>query len=447
MAVIAIELVLVALLITVERDRRTAADDLAGREAAVHELDAQLAGARRTAAAGDDAARRAGQDRDAARAALDGRTTERDGLRLELQSVGARIDDAQQRVFFGAVTEQDQALELLGTSTCLSGVRIARGFAAEGRFDESTAAMRDVQDVCRAASSLPRGGQGPAFPFDFADPFVLRHGDTYYAYATNGAGGYIQTIRSTDLQHWTLVGSALLGLPPWAASRATWAPSVLERDGLFVLYYTARERASGQQCISTAWSLRPEGPFVDDTVAPTICQHDRGGSIDPSPFVAADGGVHLVWKSEDDTRGGRSRIWSVGLWGDWRTPVGEPQELVHADRADEQGTVEGPSLVDVEGHLVLLYSANRWFTNDYWIGYAVCDTPAGPCTKPTDNVVVAAHDLVGGPGGPDVVRSPDGTPNLSFHAWTWPEIGFPNKRQLHVVPLTARDGRPVAGPG
>ena len=45
-----------------------------------------------------------------------------------------------------------------------------------------------------------------------------------------------------------------------------------------------------------------------------------------------------------------------------------------------------------------------------------------------------------------MVRSADGTPYLSFHAWTWPDIGFPNKRQLHVERLTFDpEGRPAVG--
>ena len=423
----------------VDQARDTARAELTGRRLQVVAAEQQ-----RAATAALD--RQVAGEATATDAALGQRTAERDGLRIEGTAVGDQIAATEQRLAVGTFAEQLQRAQLEGVDRCLGGVRQARDHAAGGRYEEANAAMRDVQSTCRDATASLRGGKVPDFPYDFADPFVLRHGDTYYAYATNGPGGYIQTITSTDLHSWTLVGTALLGLPPWAAANATWAPAVLERDGVFVLYYTAREKSSRRQCISTAWSLKPEGPFVDDTTAPTICQRERGGSIDPSPYVAPDGGVRLVWKSEDDTRGGKARIWSVGLWGDWRTPLGEPKELLVADRESELGTIEAPALVDDHGTLYLLYSANRWFTNDYRVDYAVCEGPEGPCKKPADNTALAAHDLVGGPGGAEVVRSADGTPYLSFHAWTWPDIGFPNKRQLHVERLTFDpEGRPAVG--
>ena len=421
---------------TQERDAAQA--DLAGRRV-------QVAAAHQQREAGAAATRQAANESEATDTALGQRTAERDGLRIESNAVGDQISTTEQRLAVGTFAEQIQRAQLDAVDRCLGGVRQARDHAAGGRYEEAAAAMREVQGTCRDATASLRGA-APDFPFDFADPFVLRHGDRYYAYATNGPGGYIQTITSTDLHSWTLVGTALLGLPPWAAANATWAPSVLERDGVFVLYYTAREKSTRRQCISTAWSLKPEGPFVDDTTAPTICQRDRGGSIDPSPYVAADGGVRLIWKSEDETRGGRSRIWSVGLWGDWRTPLGEPKELLVADRDSELGTIEAPAMFGDHGKLYLLYSANRWFTNDYRVDYAVCEGPEGPCKKPADNTVLAAHDTVGGPGGAEVVRTPDGTPHLSFHAWTWPDVGFPNKRQLHVERLTfGADDRPIVG--
>ncbi len=63
---------------------------------------------------------------------------------------------------------------------------------------------------------------------------------------------------------------------------------MLQRGPLFVMYYTVRHRASGRQCVSVAVSVLPQGPFVDASLAPLVCQFERGGSIDPSPFVDSD---------------------------------------------------------------------------------------------------------------------------------------------------------------
>src|SRR4051794_19666177 len=82
---------------------------------------------------------------------------------------------------------------------------------------------------------------GPSpLDIDFADPFVLREGDRYYAFATGARGQNIQVARSRNLADWTMLPDALPNLPDWAASvrGLTWAPSALRRGARFVLYYT-----------------------------------------------------------------------------------------------------------------------------------------------------------------------------------------------------------------
>ena len=83
----------------------------------------------------------------------------------------------------------------------------------------------------------------------------------------------------------------------------TWAPSVLPRDGYTVLYYTARFETAGLQCLGCAVSASPAGTFRDDSVVPFLCQHDLGGSIDPSPFVDETGRPYLLWKNDGNSCG------------------------------------------------------------------------------------------------------------------------------------------------
>src|SRR5688500_8596789 len=109
---------------------------------------------------------------------------------------------------------------------------------------------------------------------DFADPFVLRSADGYYAFATGAARLHLQVARSRDLNGWTHLGEALPELPSWALDvrGLTWAPSVLVRQSRYILYYTTRDALSGFQCISRALSQRPEGPYLDDSLEPMVCQ-------------------------------------------------------------------------------------------------------------------------------------------------------------------------------
>ncbi|HYP07961.1 MAG TPA: hypothetical protein VER03_17145, partial [Bryobacteraceae bacterium] len=61
----------------------------------------------------------------------------------------------------------------------------------------------------------------PVYSGYFADPFVWRHDDVYYAVGTGAAeeqgdagGRVFQMLRSVDLATWTPMGSALTALHP-----------------------------------------------------------------------------------------------------------------------------------------------------------------------------------------------------------------------------------------
>jgi hypothetical protein len=77
----------------------------------------------------------------------------------------------------------------------------------------------------------------------------------------------------------------------------------------YLLYFTARERASGRQCTGAAESGNPLGPFIDSSDAPLICQGALGGTIDASPFRDADGQLYLYYKPMPTLSASRPRSW------------------------------------------------------------------------------------------------------------------------------------------
>ena len=292
-----------------------------------------------------------------------------------------------------------------------------------------------------AAAAVPL--PDPLFPADFPDPALLRVGTSTFAYATNGRFGNVQVIRSTDLQTWDRLPDALPELPSWAAPNFTWAPSVLARPGGYVLYYTARHRSTGLQCIGRAVGSRPEGPFVDELPQPFVCQMDMRGSIDPQPFVDTDGTATLLFKSEGRV-GEPTRIWAQRLSADGRSFAGTVRQLLKTDQLWEEPIIEGPAMVQAAGSYWLLFAGNRWETAGYAIGYARCTTPLGPCVKDGQGPLLASSGTMSGPGSPDVVTAPDGSLLLTFHAWTKGKEGYPTgARTLRAVPLTFVAGKPT----
>ena len=275
---------------------------------------------------------------------------------------------------------------------------------------------------------------------DFPDPFVFRAGAWWYAVSTQRGWSKVPMLRSPDLLHWEERGDALAALPRWSRFGALWAPSVLAVEGGFVLFYTTTEDATGLQCVSSAFSVLPDGPFVDASTGPLVCQRDRGGSIDPSPFRDASGRPWLAWKSEGTTEGEPTRLWSQRLADDGRSLAGEgasasPAELLATALPWEGPIVEAPSMfVADDGTYHLLYSGNRWETSAYAIGHARCAGPAGPCTRSSDGPVVARHASEAGAGGAEVFRDPaDGRLKAAYHAWDPAAVGYPGGlRRLRI---------------
>ncbi|AKV02008.1 glycoside hydrolase, family 43 [Labilithrix luteola] len=358
-------------------------------------------------------------------------------------------------------------LAVVATSTgCTTGSSAkARADRPDATVPDGTSPMRDAGHLGDAAptptdagAATPRTYTNPVFAGDFADPFILRVGETFYAYATNNASKNVQAAVSTDLASWTELADALPALPAWAKANAslTWAPSVLARGSRYVLYYTARSTASGFQCIGRAMADRPEGPFVDESDAPLICQvageQAMCGSIDPSPFVDDDGNAFLLWKSDENAEPCRAdaRLWSQKLAADGLRLEGLPSALLRRDKTWEQPLIEGPSMAKHDGKYYLFYSANWWESPNYAVGYATCSGPVGPCEKQSlDAPLVASRDGALGPGGQEFFTDTSGTLWMAYHGWSSPIVGYSNggARALRIDPISFAGGVPtLAGP-
>ncbi len=310
--------------------------------------------------------------------------------------------------------------------------------------------MAEVRRLRAAqARATPFTGGPPVYRGDFPDPCVIRVGDAHYAYGTQAQGHNIPVLRSVDLERWERVGDALPTFHLWAAPGRTWSPAVLPRDHGYVLYHVVWEPKSDRQCISLAAADGPEGPFVDRAGGPFIFQLNRGGSIDPSPFVDADGRAYLFWKSDDNALHKRSSLWGQRLADDGLSLLGDAVALLRHDRAWEEPLVEAPAMVRHGDTYYLFYSANWWESERYCIGYATSTSPLGPFRKVTTRGPwFAAGPDAAGPGGQEFFLDAGGALRMAYHAWTPGAVGYPNggKRSLRIARVDFVDGRPVIGP-
>lgn len=314
--------------------------------------------------------------------------------------------------------------------------------------DSSFLLRGDGASAAAASPSERPAVANPVIGDDVADPFVTYADGGYWAFSTNHPDANVPVRRSDDLQHWSEPVDALPDLPAWATPRtlffqATWAPAVMAVGARWALYYTAGVRSAGRECISVAIADHIEGPYVDSSTAPLVCQLPMGGSIDPDPMVDADGHRFLVWKNDGNCCHLPTRIWSQPLSDDGQHLLDQPVELLRDTLPWEADNIEAPQLVRVGSSYVLFYSANRWDTGAYAVGYAICQGPLGPCERPDSHPLLTSGHGMEGPGGNSAFVDEHGNWWLAVHAWPSGHVLGPAGRALWLLPLAFPDGRPI----
>jgi beta-xylosidase len=265
----------------------------------------------------------------------------------------------------------------------------------------------------------------PADGRDAPDPFVVRDGDRWALYTTQVGFMNVPVAVSDDLATWSAPVDALPELPLWSEWGSTWAPGVLRRPGGFVLYFAARSRALGLQCIGVATASSAAGPFVSPDPEPLVCQSELGGSIDPYPFVDRDGRAYLLWKSDENAFGNTSHLYGQRLRPDGLAVEGDAVNLLANDAGWETPLIENPALLAAADTYVLLYSGGWWESAGYGTGYATCTTPLGPCVKvTTEGPVLGSQGTEAGTGGACVMTGLAGDHWLAYHAWTTGAVGY-----------------------
>lgn len=302
-------------------------------------------------------------------------------------------------------------------------------------------------------SELPPGTfQNPVFRRDFPDPGVVDYQGTFYAFATNGSGQNVQAARSQDLVRWEAMPDAMPALPAWVrlGQPDVWAPEAIEAGGQYVLFFTARDKASGKQCIGVATAPSPAERFRSAADAPLVCQTAEGGSIDPSPFRDGDQ-LFLYWKNDGNCCGQPTYLYVQPLAPDGLSLAGEPTRLVRNDAPWEGSVVEAPTMVRHDEDYFLFFSGNSYGGLEYAVGYALCESPRGPCQDAETNPILAskadAPPLVVGPGHQEVVEA-GGETWMLYHAWEVLSNGTRgNRRFMWLDRLEWPGGQPdVIGP-
>ena len=288
---------------------------------------------------------------------------------------------------------------------------------------------------------MPLQYTNPVWQGYFADPFVLRAGETYFAYGTGesnahrtpGQPSMFEVLESSDLSHWSSAGPALVPSVD-TISNAYWAPEVAAFNGRYFLYYSTAPAGHDElHRLRVATSNSPRGPFVD---AGTVMPETEGFCIDANPFCdPADGRWYLFFAKDYFEERTGTGLAVVPLHSDLLSAAGPSQEVLRAN-ADWQiyernralygqqwaawHTVEGPCVVEHDGRYYCFYSGGNWQTREYGVSFAVADHPLGPWQHASETGPIVLREKPGevlGPGHNSHVVTPDGIDLLVYHAW------------------------------
>jgi len=259
-------------------------------------------------------------------------------------------------------------------------------------------------------------------PADTPDPSLVQDGAVYLVYSTNtsseqsGAMYNVPVRASFDLVHWTDSIDALPKLPQWAEEGYTWAPTVKKLNDTWVMYFAARDRSSGLECIGVATSRTSNGPFVSTSDEPAVCQTDLGGSIDPEIFVSTNAGVWLLWKNDGNCCGRGTSIWAAPI-EQYGMVSPTSTRLLSATRSWQHGVIENPTLLETSAGFLLLYSGGRWNDRTYGTGFALCSTLSEPCADASSQPMFDDSPGTYGSGGASLTTLDDGRVMMIWHAW------------------------------
>lgn len=328
--------------------------------------------------------------------------------------------------------------------------------------------------------------ENPIVPGWYADPEIRVFGDRYWIYPTYSDHGetpdvsprfneqqqrlreqetvrpsyYFQTFlnafSSPDLVNWTKHSHVLdVENVDWAAY-AVWAPSAIEKDGRYYLFFGANDIQSDDQLggIGVAVSDSPAGPFRDAIGKPLIdAFHNGAQPIDQFVFRDRDGQHYLYY-------GGWQHC-NVARLGDDLISLEPFADGTMFKEITPEGYVEGSFMVERDGIYYLMWSEGGWTGPDYRVAYAMGPSPTGPFER-KGTILSQDFDIARGAGHHSVMNVP-GTYEwyIAYHRRPLDETSgerrqiaidrmyFDNKGEIRPVVMTNEgvDPRPLPDGG
>ena len=227
------------------------------------------------------------------------------------------------------------------------------------------------------AGIAPQMTGNPILPGWYADPEAHVFNGEYWIYPTYSAPydqqTFLDAFSSSDLVTWRKHDRIIDTSRVKWARRALWAPSIVEKDGWYFLFFGANDIQSDQQIggIGVARSRSPAGPFEDYLGKPLIDRFHNGAQpIDQFVFEDRDGAYYIVYGGWRHCNIARLNADFTGF-----IPFSDGSTF---KEITPSGYVEGAYMLLKDGKYYFMWSEGGWTGPNYAVAYAVGETPLGP---------------------------------------------------------------------
>ncbi|RFS15383.1 glycoside hydrolase family 43 protein [Emticicia sp. C21] len=243
----------------------------------------------------------------------------------------------------------------------------------------------------------------PIFPGWYADPEAIIFGKKYWIYPTfsapYGKQVFFDAFSSPDLVNWTKHERILDTASVKWAKRAMWAPSIIEKDKKYYLFFGANDIQSDKELggIGVAVADKPEGPYKDLLGKPLVDKFHNGAQpID-----------QFVYKDKDEyylIYGGWRHCNIAHLKKDFTGFIPFEDGSIFKEITPES-YVEGPFMFKKDGKYYFMWSEGGWTGPNYSVAYAIADSPFGPF-KRIGKILQQNPEIATGAGHHSVIHDP-----------------------------------------
>lgn len=283
---------------------------------------------------------------------------------------------------------------------------------------------------CKSTSEANKKSVSEYTEILFADPTIFVENGKYYLTGTRNSEPLGFTLLESDnLKHWKAITPDSLVLKCGEGVYGTkgfWAPQILRVNNKYWMTYTANE----QTALATADSIK--SLFTQKRISPI---DDSEKNIDSFLFKDSDGKWYLyhvrfnrgnyLWVAEFNPE--RGEILKETLKPCFRND--QPWE--HTGSYPSDPIMEGPTVLKLDDHYYLFYSANHFMSEDYAVGYAVADNPTGPWSKNPNNPIIS-KTTVGekGSGHGDIFKDNAGRYRYVYHVHNSDIVVSPRRTRI-----------------